>query len=158
LPHVYQLRSRRCYAKLRAAFLAGGDRFGQKLVNFSVQGNHVHLVVEADDPRALARGMQGLKIRMARGLNRVMDRRGPVFADRYHAHVLRTPTEVARAVRYVRDNARQHAAQRGETYSPGYVDPYSSAGDPTCARKAETWLLCEGWKRARGCGSARSGP
>jgi hypothetical protein len=94
--------------------------------------------------------MQGMTIRMAKGLNRVMVRKGRVFSDRFHAHVLRTPTEVRHAVRYVSDNAKRHAAQRGETYSAGYVDPYSSTGDPECARAPESWPLCEGWRQARG--------
>ena len=38
---------------------------------------------------------------------------------------------------------------RGETYSPGYIDPYSSAGAPDLGLPpAQTWLLREGWKRA----------
>jgi hypothetical protein len=53
LPHVWNLRSRRCFER-------GRDRFGFRLVHFSVQGNHIHLVVEAPGERALARGMQGL--------------------------------------------------------------------------------------------------
>jgi REP-associated tyrosine transposase len=144
--HVYNLRSRRCYAALERAFLAGGSRFGLRLTGFSIQGNHIHMLVEALDHRALSRGIQGLSIRMAKGLNRVMRRRGPVFADRYHGHVLRTPTETARAINYVRENARKHAAARGEIYSPGYVDPYSSAAHPEVVRVAETWMLREGWR------------
>jgi hypothetical protein len=71
-----------------------------------------------------------------------------VLGDRYHAHVLRTPTEVRRAIVYIRDNARKHAAERGEIYSRGYVDPYSSAGAPHLGLPAaHTWLLREGWKR-----------
>jgi REP-associated tyrosine transposase len=147
LPHVYNLRSRRCYVALERAFLAGGDRFGLRLTGFSIQGNHIHMLVEAEDNHALSRGIQGLSIRMAKGLNRVMQRRGSVFADRYHGHVLRTPSETARAIHYVRENARKHATARGETYSAGYVDPYSSAAHPEAVRAAETWMLREGWRR-----------
>ena len=79
----------------------------------------------------------------------MMGRSGRVFDDRYHARVLRTPTEVRHAIHDVLGNARKHAAQRGETYAPGYVDPYSSAGAPDLALPpAQTWLLREGWKRA----------
>jgi REP-associated tyrosine transposase len=146
-PHVYNLRSRRCYLALERAFLAGGSRFGLRLTGFSIQGNHIHMLVEAEDNHGLSRGIQGLSIRMAKGLNRVMQRRGSVFADRYHGHVLRTPTETARAINYVRDNARKHAAERGEIYSAGYVDPYSSAAHPEVVRVAETWMLRESWRR-----------
>ena len=43
---VWQLRTRRCFAALAQAFWGGGDRFGFRLVHYSVQGNHVHLLVE----------------------------------------------------------------------------------------------------------------
>lgn len=148
-PHVYNLRSRRSFRVIAAALRIGGDRFGARVTQFSVQGNHIHLLVEAPDRRALARAIQGLSIRVAKGLNRMMGRKGRVFDDRYHARILRTPTEVRHAIHYVRDNARKHAAERGETYGPGYVDPYSSAGVADLALPpAQTWLLREGWRRA----------
>ena len=147
--HVYNLRSRRSFRVIAAALRVGADRFDVRVIEFSVQGNHIHLVVEAPNPRALARAIQGLSIRVARGLNRMMGRKGRVFDDRYHARVLRTPTEVRHAIRYILDNARKHAAQRGETYAAGYVDPYSSAGAPDLALPpAQTWLLREGRRRA----------
>src|SRR3977135_2343361 len=148
-PHVYNLRSRRSFRVIEAALRIGGDRFNVRIVQFSVQGNHIHLLVEAPNRRALARAIQGLSIRVAKGLNRMMGRSGRVFDDRYHARVLRTPTEVRHAIHYVLENARKHATQRGATYAPGYVDPYSSAGALDLALPpAQTWLLREGWKRA----------
>src|SRR5205085_6426439 len=60
LPHVWNLRSRRCLSRIARGFERGRDRFGFRLVHFSVQGNHIHLPVEARDERALARRMQGL--------------------------------------------------------------------------------------------------
>lgn len=79
---------------LRTAFAAGSERFGFRLRQYSVQSDHRHLVVEGKDRRALSRGMQGLLIRIAKGLNRLWGRRGTVFADRYHDRILRTPREV----------------------------------------------------------------
>src|SRR5205814_10262823 len=81
---------------LYAAFqgcTSSADRLGLRLVHFTIQSNHVHFLVEARDARSLARGMQGLLVRIARGLNRLWHRRGPVLADRYHSHVLKTPRE-----------------------------------------------------------------
>ena len=69
LPHVWNLRSRRSFRVLGAALSEGGDRFGMRICEFSIQGNHVHLVAEAADARALSRGMQGLTIRIAKKLN-----------------------------------------------------------------------------------------
>jgi REP element-mobilizing transposase RayT len=116
---VWNLRSARCFGALKLAFYSGADRFGFKLVHYSVQGNHLHLLVEAHDERALSRGMNGMGVRVARRLNRVMGRHGKVLADRYHAHILRTPTEVKRARDYLLQNARKH-------YGLVVPDPYTS--------------------------------
>jgi len=124
-PHVWNLRSSRCYAALQRAFRGGKDRFGFRLCHYSVQGNHLHLIVEAGSKTELARGMQGLTVRMAKALNRVMQRRGVVFAHRYHAHVLRTPTEVRYGLGYVLGNHAIHARRQGRAVS-AWVDPYCS--------------------------------
>jgi REP element-mobilizing transposase RayT len=116
---VWQLRTRRCFGALARAFWGGANRFGFRLVHYSVQGNHVHLLVEAEDERSLSRGMNGLGVRIARGLNRVMRRSGKVLADRYHGHILRTPTEVRHARRYLQTNALRHVGLAG-------ADPYAS--------------------------------
>ena len=81
----------------------------------------------------------------AKGLNRLWRRRGKVFADRYHDHVLRTPTEVNNAVRYVLQNAARH----GIRLLKG-IDPFSSASSESIPLpQPHTWLLTKGWRRAR---------
>jgi REP element-mobilizing transposase RayT len=144
LPHVWNLRSRRSFAVIGVSIYAAAQRFGMRLCEFSVQGNHLHLVVEAADQAALGRGMKGLGVRLARGLNRVMDgRRGKVLADRYHQHILRTPSEVKRAVSYVVHNYRKHVLERGGTLPTAFVDPYSSASREhgILLPRPHTWLL-----------------
>ena len=145
---VWNLRTHRCFRELRRAFERGCARFGFRLVHFSVQGNHIHFIVEAPDQEALTRAMKGLEVRMARALNRVMRRRGPVFADRYHAHLLRTPSEARHACDYVLSNWRIHAEREGRV-APIGVDPYSSAAaDAVGTRRAEFWMLRIGiWRR-----------
>src|SRR5439155_25675938 len=73
-----------------------------------------HLVVEAADEVGLARGLQGFAVWTARRLNAVMNSRGTVFADRYHAHQLRSLAEARDAIRYVVENYDEHARRRGE--------------------------------------------
>jgi REP element-mobilizing transposase RayT len=160
--HVWQLRSRRCFRVLERAFYRGNDRFGGRVCHFSVQHNHIHLIVEADDARALARALQGLSIRMAKGLNRVMGRHGGVFADRYHARSLRTPTEVRNVLVYVLANRRKHRPPE-HPLRGGWLDPCSSSawfegfGAPHAPRyypgpvaPAATWLLTRGYRRGGG--------
>jgi len=106
--HVWNLRSRRSFRRVGAAFEAARGRMGMRLIEFSVLGNHLHLIVEADDSTALSRGMQGLCIRIAKALNKMMSREGQVFADHFHSRLLRSPTELTRAIGYVLGNALKH--------------------------------------------------
>ena len=128
---VWNLRSQRCFGVLATAFWSGGDRFGFRLVHYSVQGNHVHLLVEARGQQALARGMQGLSVRVARRLNRLMRRRGRVLGDRYHARILRSRPEVKAVRAYLLGNARKH-------YGADDVDRFAST-QPLYL--PETWLI-----------------
>jgi REP element-mobilizing transposase RayT len=106
--HVWNLRSRRCFRRIEEAFWAACDRFGMRITHFSVQGNHIHLIVEADDHECLSRAMQGLGVRIAKKLNRVMSRSGSVLADRYFARALKSPQQVRSAVEYVLRNHLKH--------------------------------------------------
>src|SRR6185369_3690340 len=112
-PRVYNLRSRRGMTALGRAFFGARDRFGLRLVHFAVQGNHIHFIVEAQGRASLSRGMQGLNIRIARALNRMMESRGGVFDDRYHAHILKTPAETKAALSYLRKNHETHTKETG---------------------------------------------
>ena len=91
-----------------------------RVIHFSIQGDHLHLLVEAGSKRSLARGMQGLNIRLARCINRRLGRTGKVFTDRYHARALATPREVRNALRYVLSNWLKHIV------GAWGIDPYSS--------------------------------
>lgn len=152
-PDLPSLRQARLFAAVRAAF-SRTSRKGFRLVQFSVQRDHVHLILEGDGLTALRRGIQGLTIRVAKAINRLLGRRGKVWDDRYHARELTTPREVRHALVYVLQNWRKHSAA-----SVG-VDPCSSAawfggwrrsitraaGRPPVAAP-RTWLASFGWRR-----------
>jgi hypothetical protein len=121
---VGNLRRRKTMAVLFAALGEGSDKPGFRVVEFCAQRNHLHLVCEADDERALGRGLQGLGIRIARGLNARLGRKGRVFADRYFCRALTSPTEVRHALAYVLNNSRRHARN---PLPRNWVDPCSSA-------------------------------
>jgi putative transposase len=141
---VPSLRASRRFAAIRSCFAAARGQHGLRLVEFAVLGDHLHLVVEADDDKALSRGVQGLCIRVARALNRLLDRSGRVFADHYHSHLLRSPAELVNAIRYVLGNARHHYAEAGaDACSSGVSEALELLVLPA------GWLLREGWRRAR---------
>lgn len=118
---VWNLRSERSFVVVHGALTAARTRRDTRITHFSIQGNHVHLIVEAAGTAALSNAVRSLSIRLAKRLNRMMGRQGPVFEDRFHAHVLRTPAEVRNALRYVVGNFASHAARRDERVREGWV-------------------------------------
>ena len=86
-PGLPSLRTPALRASLREAIAEGRDRSGFRLSRYSIKDAELRLIVQAVDRRALSRGMQGLSIRIARALNRSLNRTGRVFADRYEASV-----------------------------------------------------------------------
>jgi REP element-mobilizing transposase RayT len=164
-PEVAALRSRTLYPLVWRALCAAARGRGFRIVHFSVLSNHIHLMVEAADAAALARGMQRFSIRVAMGINHHLARRGGVLADRYHAVILRSPRQVRHALAYVLQNAKHHARQTGALawLDRRWVDPCSSAmyfdgwteasrsalpppARPPPVAPAETWLLSQGWR------------
>jgi hypothetical protein len=163
VPAVGSLRRRKLIDAMRGAFRAGKIKDGFRICVFSVQRDHMHVVTEADSNRALAKGMQGWEIRVARRVNRKLGRKGKVFADRFHAVPVRSPRQLRNTLCYVLNNGHRH----GERSEPRWrgIDPFSSAwhfegwshdrwrrgldpprGEPPVA-PAESWLLTDGWLR-----------
>jgi REP element-mobilizing transposase RayT len=168
LRELRSMRTKKRVKAIRRAFVAGCVRDGFRIVDWSIQGDHIHLIVEAHDKHSLSRGIQGFNVRVARSLNGLWNRRGTVFAERYHARELRTPREVRSARAYVMNNARRHASQEGEIITADWIDPYSSwawfDGWRNCPKteqyaaragpegerpvgEARSWLLRKGWRR-----------
>lgn len=164
------LRSEHVFPTVRLALSRGARRNIEqfRLLHYSVQSDHIHLVVEASDKRALSRGVQGLAIRVALYVNKLLARRGTFWADRWHGHALRTPREVRSALVYVLANFRKH-----KRVSRAGIDPFSSAewfdgwcfttgvapplavqrrfrpieGHAPAVAQPRTWLARVGWRR-----------
>jgi REP element-mobilizing transposase RayT len=163
-PEIARLRRRDQYRAVRQALAQAAHRDDCRIVQYSIQGNHLHLIVEPDGKRGLARGMMSFKTSCARRLNGVVGRKGRVFADRYHARYLTNAAQVRTALCYVLNNWRRHGEHRA--HSEWRTDPFSSAdffdgwtdhqahrpwwltaGDTPPVADATFWLLTTGWRR-----------
>jgi REP element-mobilizing transposase RayT len=183
VPAVGSLRKRKMYQVLREATIVAAVRERIRIVHISLQQTHVHLLVEAENKQALARGLQGFQVSAARHINTVLGvgarrRRGPVFADRYHLEVITSPRRARHALAYILCNFRKHGEDQKGIASTWLVDPFSSGisfpdwkeledkdlmwpmregYDPLVVRRPQSWLLREGWKIG-GAISAREVP
>ncbi len=122
---IAPLRSQFLFPTVRLALVRAARRDPERfrVVHYSVQRDHVHLIVEAADRRALSSGLRGVAIRIARYVNDLLSRSGPLWAGRSHQRALKSPREVRNALIYVLTNFRKHERRA----SPKGVDPYTSA-------------------------------
>ncbi len=165
-PGVASLRSGALVREWRRSLAEASERGSFRVAHYSLQGDHAHLIVEAHGKEALACGMKSIGSRLARAVNRVSSRSGPVLDGRYHHRSLRSPREVRRALAYVLLNARRHLAKsRGVSHlATAHLDGASSARwfdgwRPEVAwrlpettagcevARPRTWLLRLGWRR-----------
>jgi REP element-mobilizing transposase RayT len=161
-PGIGSLRTRAFVRRLKTSFREARERDRARVIHFSVQRDHLHLILEAHDERALASAMKSIAARVARCVHRVFRRTGQVLLGRYHVRALRTPREVRNALAYVLLNARKHWTQRNGSAPPVRLDEASSAAwfsgwarsvqppsssEPPPVAEPRTWLLRVGWRR-----------
>lgn len=158
------LRCREVLTCFQTAAL-GAQAFGLRVIEFSLQHNHLHMIVEVRDNSSLALGMRSFGCRLGKALRKIMGGVGSVFEGRYHLHVLRTPTQMRNALAYVLQNYSRHARllRHVDEFSSG---PYFAAwrklfgrelgpllsrrrrrGRPEFLGDARSWLAREGWMR-----------
>jgi len=131
-----------------------------RVVHFSIQATHLHLIAEVESAGELARAMKGFGVRVAKAINAVLRRRGAVSSGRYHVHALRTPRETRHAIAYVLRNANKHGALRegwdrwsSAAWFDGWSAPLGRRADvyrrrvPLPVATPRTWLLAVGWRR-----------
>jgi REP element-mobilizing transposase RayT len=170
-PAIGRLRKPKTYAAVRDALLVAARRDNFRVVHVSIQARHVHLLVEATDRVALARGMQGFQISAAKRLNVAVTapgekrRKGCVFTDRYHVQLIKSPRQARHCLAYVMNNWRHHQEDLDGAAREWKIDRYSSAVSFDGWRDAPTawqvpddyqplyvwpprcWLLRQGWRR-----------
>jgi len=138
------LRCKDMYLAIREATIVSAQREGFRIVQMSIQRDHLHLIVEADSRAALSSGVRGFSISAARQINKAYTERGGarrtgrVFADRYHARPLTSPRAVRNALAYTLSNWRHHGEDRAPFTRTWKVDPFSSGA------------LFAGWKELEG--------
>jgi putative transposase len=150
------LRAQAVYPAIEAA-VRGTKRADFRIVEFSVQSDHVHAIVEAFDKDALSRGMRSFSVRVVRRVNRVLRRRsGRLWGDRYHRRDLTSPRQVRHALVYVLMNFRKHEPAVGSwrldacssaPWFDGWIAIRKKVPDDPPVERARTVLLRRAWQK-----------
>jgi REP element-mobilizing transposase RayT len=169
------LRKMSAYRAIRRALRTALEHHAQfRIVHFSLQRDHIHLMCEVANKAGLTIGMRSFQIAAAKHLNRELTRkgckrrRGKVFADRYHAEAIDSIARTCNTMSYILNNWRKHGHEDGYSLFDGRIDPYSSGVyflhwkertlpdfvippgyEPPELGNAHTWLLTEGVRKGR---------
>ena len=172
---IGNLRRREAYHAVRQAMHVVNARTDFRIVQISLEDDHVHAIVEADNDTALSKGIQAFQISAAQRINRALSkrglprRRGQVFSDRYHSRLITSPTQARHTLNYVLNNWRRHQQDQDIERMFWDVDYYSSGTtftgwkeltgsmyelpegfQPLPVARPHTWLLEKGWMKAGG--------
>ncbi|MBA3820302.1 MAG: transposase [Deltaproteobacteria bacterium] len=170
-----KLRRRAIYQAIGRAVVAVLGMPDFRIVHLSLENDHLHLIVEAASDGALARGIKAFGSSAAQRINQVISqerglrRRGNVFADRYHARLIGSPTQARHALAYVLNNWRRHRLDASPVTRSWEVDYFSTGPsfpgwrelddaaflyrvpatyERLMVARPQTWLLSTGWQKA----------
>jgi REP element-mobilizing transposase RayT len=157
VPELQSLRQPGPRSVLERCLTIACERFQMRIVHYSIQTNHIHLLVECADRFALSKAMQGLLVRFAKNLNKHWGRKGRVFADRYFARDLKSLQEIRNALVYVLRNAPRHgirvegvdecsSGRWFDGWNPPLPRPRPGPGTLVTCVPARHWPLRVGWK------------
>ncbi len=174
LDEVGKLRRRAIYNAVGRAVIAVLPRADFRIVHLGLEADNVHAICEADNDGALATGIKAFQSSAAQHINQVLSaerveqRRGQVFRDRYQARRLTSPTQARDALAFVLDSGRHHRQDTSQAPRRWRVDYFSSAPsfadwlelagspvpdrvpstyEPLMVARPQTWLLAVGWQR-----------
>ena len=91
-----------------------------RILHYTLEYNHVHLLVEATGNKILHSGMQAMGISFSKAINKIKCLKGSVYKNRYHFRSLKTRRELKNAILYIFNNARKHKR------SLSALDPFNS--------------------------------
>jgi hypothetical protein len=107
---IPSLRTVKLVRELERSFAASCERKDFRLCHYSFQGNHAHLIVEANSEAALGRGIKAIGSRLAKAVNRIL----PTFSST-HAGMRQRPAARSR----VRSDWILHPLRAGSTAGAG---------------------------------------
>lgn len=159
-PGLPNLRTKKMLEAFQKALVLAKAR-ELRVIHYSLESNHAHLVVECMDNVSLGRAMKSFGSSFGKSVRRIAGGTGSVFVGRYHLRVLRDPTQTRNSLAYVLLNRfkHEHAHVDDNPFSSGrYFDGWKKLiGRGAAAKNLElpeylstprSWLAREGWQKA----------
>jgi REP element-mobilizing transposase RayT len=79
-----------------------------KIVHYTLEYNHIHLLVEAEIKQLVHQGMQAFGISLAKKINTIKRLKGTVYKHRYHLRKINSPRDLKNVLHYIFNNGIHH--------------------------------------------------
>jgi len=100
--------------------ISNARKQGLIIIHYTLEYDHINLLIEADNNSTLAKGMQSLGVTLSKGINRLKKLKGAVYKHRYHFRQISSPSELKKVMSYIFNNGLKHKSARS------LVNPYNS--------------------------------
>lgn len=101
------LKNKNVLAILKKAIF-NARRQGLKVIHYSLEYDHIHLIIEADNNRTLGKGMQAFGVTLAKAINRMRKVKGQVYKHRYHFRQITSSRQLKNVMTYIFNNGVKH--------------------------------------------------
>lgn len=102
-----EMKNRTVLILLKRAIL-NARKQGLRIIHFSLEYDHVHLLVEAADNLVLGKGMQAFGVTLSKAINRLKKLNGEVYKHRYHFRKITSTRELKVVMNYIFSNGMKH--------------------------------------------------
>ncbi|MDD4973652.1 MAG: transposase [Bacteriovorax sp.] len=102
-----ELKNKSVLSILKRAIL-NARKQGLKVIHYSLEYDHVHLLIEADNNHILSKGMQSFGVTISKAINRMRKLKGGVYKHRYHFRKISSPRQLKNVLNYIFNNGIKH--------------------------------------------------
>ncbi|MGZ3787001.1 MAG: transposase [Bacteriovorax sp.] len=114
-----EMKNKSVFSLLKRAIL-NARRQGLKVIHYSLEYDHVHLLIEAENNHILGKGMQAFGGTFSKAINRMRKLKGGVYKHRYHFRKISSARELKNVMNYIFTNGLKHKTAKN------IVNPYNS--------------------------------
>jgi REP element-mobilizing transposase RayT len=104
---IPNLRSKVFYKEIRQG-MKRARILGIRIIHFSVQRDHVHMLIEAENKKQLGESMRALSISLSKRFSFTLKKKVKALKNRYHLHILKSLQEIKNATNYILHNGQKH--------------------------------------------------
>lgn len=106
------LKNKEVLSILKRAIL-NSRKMGLRVIHFTLEYDHIHLLIEAENNHLLGKGMQSFGVTLSKAINKLKKTSGQVYRHRYHFRKITSARQLKNVMNYIFRNGLKHGTSAG---------------------------------------------